>query len=132
MVNSKEILALDIGEKRIGVARMNSIAQIPEPLEIIKVDGGELESVARLLDKYHPTELVVGLPRNMNGQETKQSQYVRAWVKNLQGAVANLPKLTYVDETLTSVSARDARPAAKYIDDLAAAEILKIHALGAN
>jgi putative Holliday junction resolvase len=99
------ILALDIGEKRIGVARANSIARIPEPIATLANDASFKEELTKLLHEYAITTIVVGLPRNLKGDETAQTAYTKQFVAD------NLAEydIHWQDETLSSVSA-DARP----------------------
>ena len=71
------ILSLDVGEKRIGVARADTSTKIAIPVETINVDGNEFEEIARLSRLYSTNFLVLGLPRSNEGNETKQSLFVR-------------------------------------------------------
>jgi putative Holliday junction resolvase len=92
------ILALDIGEKRIGVARANTIAKIPEPIATINNNKDFGENFNELVKEYHPKTIIVGLPRNLSGQETAQSKYTRDFVSS------NLSKYNvfWQDETLST------------------------------
>lgn len=100
MTDSEEIIALDVGGKRIGVARASTIAKIPEPLPAVNVDGTELEQIKKLTEEYQVTKLIVGLPRNQSGEETEQSQIVRDFASKLKGY-----EIVWQDESLTSVNA---------------------------
>ncbi len=93
--------ALDIGEKRIGIARANSIARIVEPVATIANDGAFATVFKKLVAEHDVSVIVVGLPRSMQGNETDQSRYTRQFVEQ------NLAKYSIVwqDETLTSVAA---------------------------
>lgn len=98
------IIGLDIGDVRIGVARAGSIAKIPEPLSAIKNDSSLTKSLNSILKEYDAQLLVVGVPRNMNGQETEQSGKIRTLVEEIK---PNLKKveIVFVDESLSSVRA---------------------------
>ena len=127
-MDSNNIVALDVGEKRIGIARANLVAKLPEPVIIVdtsKQPAGLKDALAQ----QQPGVVVVGMPRNMSGQETAQSQAIRAWAEgNLSELQAELGfKVVYVDETLSSVEARDLYPDKKHIDDIAACYILQTY-----
>lgn len=105
MTNAKQvILALDVGERRIGLALGDSIGRIAMPLTTLRVDGTELVRLQRLMLEHEVTQLVVGLPRNQQGEETRQSQAVREFTKRHLLAFG-LP-ITFQDESVTSVIAQ--------------------------
>lgn len=101
--NNDVLLALDVGERRIGVAKADSIGRIATPLTTLQVDGTEVVALQRLLLENDATGLVVGLPRNMSGEPTQQTALVRQFVQNRLQAF-ELP-IAYQDESLTSVAA---------------------------
>ena len=124
------ILALDVGEKRIGVARADSNIRIAVPVGFVSVDGSEWQEIARIARLNNATFFVIGLPRSNEGNETAQSLYVRQFAKKL---VEKLPgiKVRLQDESLTSVVAEERLKARKKkyekgeIDAEAAAVILQ-------
>lgn len=130
MTASKQVLlGLDVGERRIGVALGDDIGRLAAPLTTITVDGTELVQLQRLMLEHDVTGLVVGLPRNMSGEETGQTELVKEFVtRRLDGF--ELP-VRYQDESLTSVGAeqelqRRGKPYNKGdIDALAATTILQ-------
>ena len=125
-----KIIGLDVGTKRIGVARADSTTRIAVPSGFITVDGTEWDEISRLAKLYSTNWFVLGLPRSNEGNETKQSQYVRSFAKEL---LKKLPdaKIRFQDESLTSVEAEDRLKARKStyekgeIDSEAAAIILQ-------
>jgi putative Holliday junction resolvase len=125
---NKTFLALDVGEKRIGVAVASSDVQIAIPFETIEVDGGEVARIAELVLDQHIDVLVVGYPRNQSGEPTAQTRYAEAFAEQLHDIA---PKLVFQDESLTSVLAEQrlqatGKPYQKGdIDALAAALILE-------
>ncbi|SRR6266702_7422108 len=128
-VNKRVLLGLDVGERRIGVAVGDAIGRLASPLATLEVDGTELVRLQRLMLEYGVTDFVVGLPRNMSGEETAQTGVVKDFVtRRLSGF--ELP-LHYQDESLTSVKAEQElqqrkKPFAKGdIDILAATYILQ-------
>jgi len=78
------ILALDVGEVRIGIARANSIARVAEPLDTFLNDETFTHRFAELLENENVTMVVVGLPQNAAGQDTQQTAFVRDFVASLQ------------------------------------------------
>lgn len=79
-----KIVALDVGSKRIGVAMADTGVRIAVPYGVIEVDGTEFEQIAKIMGDEKTNRLVVGLPRNGNGEETAQSVAVREFVVALQ------------------------------------------------
>ena len=121
-----QIMALDVGEKRIGVARAQVQVGLVEPLVILKVDGQtEFETLKQLFAEFRPAKLIVGLPVGKDGQIGPQAQRVKIWVELLIKRTALEAEVVYQDETLTSLVARDREPDRQFIDDLAAAVILE-------
>lgn len=125
----KRLLALDIGERRIGVAMGDTIGRIAQPLTTLMVDGTEVVLLQRLILEHDITGLVIGLPRNQAGEETQQSAWVRAYTQ--QQLEAFRVPIMFQDESVTSVLAEQhlARGKKKFtkaaIDAHAAAIILQ-------
>ena len=101
-----KIIGLDVGTKRIGVARADSVTRIAIPSGFVVVDGSEWEKIAKLAKLYSTNWFVLGLPRSNEGNETKQSQYVRAFAKELLRKIPDA-KIRFQDESLTSVEAEE-------------------------
>lgn len=99
-----KLLGLDVGTKRIGVAKADSDTKIAVPDGYITVNGQEFAEIARLARMYSTTTFVIGLPRNNNGQETKQSEYCRNFARQLAMSIPNA-RIYFEDESLTSVEA---------------------------
>ena len=99
-----KIIGLDVGEKRIGVAKVDSSTKIAMPVGFVLVDGNEWQEIARIARMSNTSLFVLGLPRSNEGNETKQSEYVRQFAKEL---VKKIPgaKIQFQDESLTSVEA---------------------------
>jgi putative Holliday junction resolvase len=102
MSQSRKYLALDIGEKRIGIAAGDDVVKIAVPMETVEVDGNELEAIAKYVAREEADVIVVGYPRNQSGEATAQTAYVEAFAKQLEGFA---PKVVFQDESLTSVLA---------------------------
>ncbi len=100
------ILGLDVGEKRIGVAKADSSVKIAIPVCTIEVNGNEFQEIARLMRLYNVSGLVLGMPRSNEGNETAQSLYVRNFAKTLVEKIPSA-KINFQDESLTSVEAEN-------------------------
>ena len=97
-----KFLALDVGERRIGVAAAESTTKLAYPLTTIEVDGTEIEQLTSLVREENAAQFVVGYPRNSQGEPTKQTAIVEVFVARL--AKFGMP-ISYQDESLTSVAA---------------------------
>ena len=123
---SYQILALDIGQKRIGVARAQSVARLVEPLVIINTeDGKEFLSLKELLIEWQPEILVIGLPFNKSGNRGKQAKSIEEWVAIMLKKTGFEGCIIYQDETLSSQAAQISSGKSRFIDDLAACVILE-------
>lgn len=102
-MQSKQLIALDIGEKRIGVAVADFDVRIAVPVETIAMDESTFrEDIAQLVTKYGASEIVVGYPRNQSGEPTAQTSYVESCAEQLDDLDA---VVKFQDESLTSVIA---------------------------
>ncbi|MGI9027447.1 MAG: Holliday junction resolvase RuvX [Candidatus Saccharimonadales bacterium] len=99
------LLGLDVGDKRIGVAVASAIARLPQPLDMIASGDGALQQITAIITQENITLLVIGLPRNMKGEETAQSAKIRNFATELS-TVTPVP-IAFADESLSSVRADD-------------------------
>ena len=98
-------IGIDLGTRRIGVAVSDELgltAQGLQTLETATEDDG-LAAIRGLIDRYDVQEVVVGLPKNMNGTLGPAAERAIAFAKRLGegGAV----KVSMWDERLTSQAA---------------------------
>ncbi len=98
--SSSSILALDIGDRRIGVAVANAVARIAHPLKAIDHTADIVLTLKDLLIEQEAAVLVLGLPRNLDGQHTEQTRIVETFASSLKQQV-NVP-IYWQDEALTS------------------------------
>jgi putative Holliday junction resolvase len=126
-------MAIDLGERRTGLATGDAITGLVQPRTVIEQSKGE-ELVRKLLaeiDDFGPTRLVVGLPLNMDGSEGPAAKAARVFAEAL-ALRAKVP-VDYQDERLTSFAAekqldrsgRTRKEKKELRDALAAAEILR-------
>lgn len=94
------IVALDIGDRRTGVAVSDDRMRVASPLVVLDTaellrDGSKLRTL--LLD-YEAERVVVGLPLTLNGEEGPQARHVRALVSKLFSVAGKAS----IDEALAS------------------------------
>lgn len=117
-------MGLDLGLKRTGVARINLIAKIAEPLTPIMMDSQDLiESVRELIAQYNACAVVVGLPRGLDGQETEQTAWVVKITSELEKALEE--PVFSIDEALTTKLAENRANSGESIDSVAAGILLE-------
>jgi len=98
---NKRILALDLGEKRVGVAISDPSLTIAKPLDFLFAEK-LFESLQKLLRKYECGKILLGLPISMDGREREQARRIREQARSLEKLGISLE---FVDERLTSVEA---------------------------
>ena len=98
-------LSIDLGTRRIGVARSDAAGTLAFPLETVYREGGqELFRIVELAAEYDAREIIIGLPRLLSGKEGKNAADVRSWGAELEQLLPTC-NIRLVDERLTSVSA---------------------------
>lgn len=123
------VLALDVGEVRIGVAIASAAAKIPRPLKTIQNSPQIFQEIRDMVGEENIQIVVVGLPRGLEGQVTEQTKSTEDFIKKLKNSIEQ-PVYTQ-DEALTSRKAKEelqskGRPFNKEdIDALAATYILE-------
>lgn len=128
-MQAQNILALDVGEKRIGVAAADAQVRFAHPLTTLKHSDTIWQELAALAKEQSASLIIVGLPRGLEGQSTAQTARAEAFMGQLQ-AKLGLP-VQPQDEALTSVKAEAelnarGKPYAKgEVDALAATYILE-------
>ncbi|HMR72822.1 MAG TPA: Holliday junction resolvase RuvX [Candidatus Saccharibacteria bacterium] len=105
MVTNSTLLALDVGSRRIGVARAEIDTKLAVPLETVVVDDTTIEHLVALFTTTRPVAVVVGYPRNQSGEPTAQTAAVETFVTQLKSAWDGV--MIFQDESLTSVVAED-------------------------
>jgi putative Holliday junction resolvase len=100
-------LALDVGERRIGVALSDETATLATGLDTLTRVGPrkDARAVADLVRRHEAAAVVVGLPLNMDGTAGAQAGKVRAFVDGLKRHIG-VPIIER-DERLTTVEAHE-------------------------
>lgn len=124
------LLALDIGERRIGVAVSDDLGLFahPRPALHIRSDAEAIDRIVALVESEAAAEVVVGLPLNLEGKVAAQASRVRPVIRSLRNRLA-VP-VTEWDERLSSFEAArqvkgTARQRSGELDSAAAAVILQ-------
>ncbi len=123
-------LGLDVGDKRIGVALSDPDGILASPLIIINRSDAatDMEAILNIVAQYQVGQIVVGLPRSMDGSLGKQAEKVTVFTQRLCQHT-QIP-VDFRDERLTTVAARrlmgitDARKTGKKVRDDAIAATL--------
>lgn len=91
-------LALDVGTVRVGVAIANMIARLPSPYKTLDNNDDIFKTIAEIIKAEDVDTVIVGLPRNLSGDDTDQTRYCRDFGNQL----AKYSKIEFQDEALTS------------------------------
>ena len=100
------IMALDVGDVRIGIAVSDLMGIIANPLETYTRKGNlevDAEYIARLAKEREVTRIVSGLPLGLKGQENEQTAKTREFIDKLS-EICDVP-IEYLDERFTTLSA---------------------------
>ena len=135
----KRWLGLDLGHVRIGVALSDTLGMTAQPFTVLKSEGTQKDiiTIGELVNEHEVAQVVVGLPINMDGTESKQTQKIREFTTKLSNRL-NVP-VFFIDERLTSRQAErmmtesgvTARKQRGKVDQIAAALLLQSALKGA-
>lgn len=102
------VLALDHGTKRVGLAISDEMGMIAQPLTFLLAEpvAELLEGLKKVVAEKNVEQILVGIPRNMDGSYGPAAEKARKFVDQLKGALT-IPIRTW-DERLTSVQANKA------------------------
>ena len=122
------ILAVDFGEKRIGLATSDASGQIATPRRTLRRrdDATAAEEIARFCREEEVEAVVFGLPRTPEGVESPFAARIRSFARKF-GSRSGLP-VEFHEETLTSREAEGRLPAGaapEEVDRAAAAVLLE-------
>jgi putative Holliday junction resolvase len=99
-------LALDIGDRRIGVAISDPLGYTAQPLVTIhrKNLPADLKSIARLVRKHEVAAIVIGNPLHMSGEPSPQAIRTQSFAEALRAQHPGMP-IHLLDERLTTAQA---------------------------
>ena len=99
-------MALDVGNKRIGVALSDELQILAQPLYTIHRKGIErdIEEIVKIINDNNVEEVIVGLPKNMDGTTGFQGEKTIKFAEVLRRST-DRPLIMW-DERMTTISAR--------------------------
>jgi len=99
------IMSLDVGSRTIGIACSDALLMTAQGIETIRRTSLEKDfnRLQELIAEYEVHELVVGMPKNMNGTKGERAEKTEEFVEKMK-KVIDLP-VTYWDERLSTVMA---------------------------
>lgn len=98
-------MALDVGSRTIGIACSDALLMTAQAIETIRRTSleNDFNRLRELISEYEVHELVVGMPKNMNGTKGERAEKTEDFVEKMK-AVIDLP-VTFWDERLSTVMA---------------------------
>ena len=122
----KNIIAIDYGERFIGLAIKKKSLNTPYPLKVLdSKDINILSEIKKILEDNNIEEIVVGYPIGLNNHETRMTKVVDEFISKSLSKISDLPVFT-TDERMTLKIINDKK---QRTDDLAAVEILNSYLL---
>ena len=100
-------MALDVGDRRIGVALSDPTGMLATPvtaIDRVAAKPSDIDEILRIAREQGAEAIIVGLPLSLSGAEGDQAKSVRAFISDLS-ARTGLPVDT-VDERYSTVQAR--------------------------
>ncbi len=100
------LMALDVGEVRIGVAISDATGFLASPYTTLHVSRDEAQTwmaIQRLIDETEAEELIIGLPISLDGEIRSQGKRIQAFAERLKEHIT-IP-VTFWDERLSTVEA---------------------------
>lgn len=101
---TKDYIAIDLGAVRCGIARASAAARLPEPLPVVPTPKLK-DLLQEMVDDGQVEAVIIGLPRNLSGEDTAQTAWVREQAKKLT-APLSVP-VYFQDEALTTAAAKE-------------------------
>ena len=104
---NERIVALDIGDRRIGIAVSDPLGITAQPIETYtRVGyGPDVRRICQIAQQYETNRILCGLPLNMDGSRGFQAEKVAQLAEKLEEAGL---VVSYYDERMTTVLAEDA------------------------
>ncbi|BBB92895.1 MAG TPA: Holliday junction resolvase RuvX [Methylomusa anaerophila] len=128
------ILALDVGDKTIGVAVSDELKLTAQGVEVIRRAGikKDFTRLRTLIEQFEIRLIIIGLPKNMNGTVGPQGELVEQFAEQLSAFVPQI-NIRLWDERLSTIAAEKSLIAAdvsrakrrQVIDKMAAVFILQ-------
>ena len=125
------LLAIDYGEVRVGIALSDPLRIISKPYIVLSNNENLLEEIQKIIRKESVGKIILGLPLNLQGEDSKKTIEVREFKQTLADFI-DIP-IEFYDESYTTSEATDvlkkmgydSKQRRKVIDMMAASIILK-------
>ena len=115
------LLAIDYGERFVGIAIRTLKTTIPIPLKVIDSKKETInKSIQLIIKEYDINEIIIGYPIGLNNSENRMTKLVNIFIEEI--SKFNIP-IYKIDERLSSKLFSDGSK--DRIDDLSALEILE-------
>ncbi len=119
-----ELIGLDLGIARTGVARIHTYARIAEALQPIDMRQSDLlDQVKKLISELEACAVIVGLPRGLDGQQTEQTRWAETIIAHLDQELS-VPVYA-IDEAGTTKQAEQDVHKGQSVDSVAAGILLE-------
>jgi len=125
------LMGIDFGEVRIGIALSDPLQIISQPYRVIPNNDNTISEIKDIIKSEEVRKIILGLPLNLDGEDTKKTLEVREFSEVLKNNV-DIPVIFW-DERYTTVEANEQlkymgygiAESRKVIDKVAASIILK-------
>jgi putative holliday junction resolvase len=97
------ILSIDYGEKRIGLAISDPFNMTAQPLEKVYNSMKVFQEIKKVAESYEVETVLVGLPKNRDGSDSKKAAFVREFATELEHYIK--AEFKFVDERFSTVAA---------------------------
>lgn len=100
---ASRLAALDVGDKRIGVAISDGLRLTSQPLGTVvrRSLAADCEAIEKLLDAYDVEKVIAGLPLNSRGEEGEQADRIRHFCARFEKETGR--RVEFQDESFTTV-----------------------------
>jgi len=129
------IMGLDVGSKTVGIAISDELGWTAQGLKTLKIDEERnkfgFDEIGQLIEEYGITDVVIGLPKNMNGSIGPRGEASQRYAEQLE-KLFSVSTILW-DERLTTMAAErvlleadvSRKKRKKVIDKMAAMMILQ-------
>jgi len=97
------LLAIDYGEKRIGIAISDPLGLTAQPFEVVENNKSAISRIKQICEEKEVTKIIIGLPTTLGGKESFAVDKVRSFCLKLKGNVS-VPIEEYDERFTTSIA----------------------------
>lgn len=122
-MNSKRILGIDFGTKKVGIAVSDKDSNFALPKVVLKNDKDLIKNIEKIIEENNISSIIIGESMNYKGEENPVMKSMKNFVNEIKKK-SNL-QIYFEPEFLTSSQVRNTQGESKMIDASAAALILQ-------